>query len=76
MDFVLLVKQCLKNEGFIALSVPNRERWQKVPDVLDYPPNHLTRWNVPSLTSLLTAQGFEILESKRSVWVFAERQAF
>jgi 2-polyprenyl-3-methyl-5-hydroxy-6-metoxy-1,4-benzoquinol methylase len=63
LDFLRLVKCCLKRNGYIALSVPNRERWQKAPDVLDYPPNHLTRWNARSLSRFLTAQGFEIVGS-------------
>lgn len=61
LDFLGLVKRRLKSSGYIALSVPNRERWQKAPDVLDYPPNHLTRWNARSLTGFLQAQGFEIV---------------
>lgn len=61
LDFLRLVKRCLKKDGHIALSVPNRERWQKAPDVLDYPPNHLTRWNARALTGFLKAQGFEIV---------------
>ena len=61
LEFLRLVRRCLKKEGYIALSVPNRERWLKAPDVLDYPPNHLTRWNARSLIRFLTAQGFEIV---------------
>ncbi len=60
-DFLRQVKRCLKNDGHIALSVPNRERWKKAPDVLDYPPNHLTRWNTRSLSGFLRAQGFEVI---------------
>jgi SAM-dependent methyltransferase len=61
IDFVQRVKSCLRHRGFIALSVPNRERWLTGPDVLDYPPNHFLRWNAPALTNFLSAQGFEIL---------------
>jgi SAM-dependent methyltransferase len=60
LGFLRLVKRCLKEDGHIALSVPNRERWQMAPDVLDYPPNHLTRWNARSLTGLLRAEGFAV----------------
>ena len=59
--FLKLAKSCLKSGGYLALSVPNRERWQEGTEVLDYPPNHLTRWNARTLNNFLTAQGFEIL---------------
>ncbi len=60
-DFLLLVTSCLRDGGYIALSVPNRRRWQKGIEVLDYPPNHLTRWDAGSLTNFLVAEGFDIL---------------
>lgn len=61
VEFVQKVKSCLRSRGFIAISVPNRERWLTGPDVLDYPPNHFLRWNVHALTNLLSTHGFEIL---------------
>jgi SAM-dependent methyltransferase len=64
VEFVQKVKSCLRSRGYIALSVPNRERWLTGPDVLDYPPNHFLRWNVSALRSLLTSHGFEILSVK------------
>jgi SAM-dependent methyltransferase len=54
------VRCCVRSRGYIALSVPNRERWLTAPDVLDYPPNHFLRWNVKALTSFLSIHGFEI----------------
>jgi 2-polyprenyl-3-methyl-5-hydroxy-6-metoxy-1,4-benzoquinol methylase len=60
-EFLRNVKACLKPRGWIALSVPNRERWLTGPDVLDYPPNHFLRWNAAALRNFLSAQGFEIL---------------
>jgi len=60
-EFLEKVKACLRPGGYIALSVPNRERWLTGPDVLDYPPNHFLRWNVSALRNLLSAKGFEIL---------------
>jgi len=59
--FLESVKQCLKPEGLVALSVPNRERWMTGPDVLDYPPNHFLRWNAAALKNFLEAQGFAVL---------------
>ena len=52
---------------YIALSVPNRERWMTGPDVLDYPPNHFLRWNAAALKTFLGGQGFETL-SIREEW--------
>jgi SAM-dependent methyltransferase len=56
-----VAKECLTDQGFIALSVPNRNRWQKAVDSLDYPPNHLTRWSPSALRNFLTRNGFEII---------------
>jgi SAM-dependent methyltransferase len=64
VEFVESVKSCLRPRGYIALSVPNRERWLTGPDVLDYPPNHFLRWNARALRSFLGARGFEILSAR------------
>jgi SAM-dependent methyltransferase len=61
VEFVQRVKACLRSRAYIALSVPNRERWLAGPDVLDYPPNHFLRWNAGALRSFLGAHGFEIV---------------
>lgn len=63
-EFVEKVKTCLRPGGYIALSVPNRERWLTGPDTLDYPPNHFLRWNAGALRNLLSGRGFEILSVK------------
>ena len=59
--FLEAIRRCVRARGFIALSVPNRERWLTGPDVLDYPPNHFLRWNVKALKSFLSSHGFEIV---------------
>jgi SAM-dependent methyltransferase len=59
-----VAKECLNDRGFVALSVPNRNRWQKAPDTLDFPPNHLTRWSPRALRNFLTRNGFEILSMR------------
>jgi len=61
VEFLRNVVNCLKSGGVIALSVPNRERWQTGPDVLDYPPNHFLRWNAAALRRFLGIHGFEVL---------------
>jgi SAM-dependent methyltransferase len=64
-EFLENAKKCLKPQGTIALSVPNRERWLTGPDVLDYPPNHFLRWNAAALRKFLQAEGFEVLSIKQ-----------
>jgi 2-polyprenyl-3-methyl-5-hydroxy-6-metoxy-1,4-benzoquinol methylase len=59
--FLNIAKECLADDGYLALSVPNRNRWQKGTETLDYPPNHLTRWSPRALEYFLTRNGFEIL---------------
>ena len=64
-QFLSVAKDCLAAGGFLALSVPNRERWQKGVETLDYPPNHLTRWSPRSLRIFLERNGFEILSMRQ-----------
>ncbi|MFZ3216191.1 MAG: class I SAM-dependent methyltransferase [Candidatus Acidiferrales bacterium] len=64
----------LQDDGFIALSVPNRNRWQVGADSLDYPPNHLTRWSPKALRNFLERNGFEVL-SLREQPLHARRAA-
>ena len=63
-SFLAEIRSCLRPRGFIALSVPNRERWQTSLDPLDYPPNHFLRWNAHSLQSVLRANGFSVQSMK------------
>jgi SAM-dependent methyltransferase len=60
-SFVNVAKECLDDGGFLAMSVPNRNRWQKGIETLDYPPNHLTRWSPGALRNFLERNGFEVL---------------
>jgi SAM-dependent methyltransferase len=64
LEFIESVKTCLRPRGYVALSVPNRERWMTGPDVFDYPPNHFLRWNAAAITAFLKAQGFDVLSVK------------
>ena len=59
--FLREIRSCLRPRGFIALSVPNRQRWQTSMDALDYPPNHFLRWNPQSLQIAMTAHRFSVL---------------
>ncbi len=60
-SFLDAVMACLRPDGWIALSVPNRNRWMTGIDVLDYPPNHFLRWSAAALKRFLVSNGFEIL---------------
>ncbi|HEY6129083.1 MAG TPA: class I SAM-dependent methyltransferase [Candidatus Acidoferrum sp.] len=63
--FLSEIRSCLRPRGFIALSVPNRDRWQTSMDPLDYPPNHFLRWNSQSLRNAMKAHGFSVLSIKK-----------
>lgn len=64
-DFLHLVKVLLKPGGYIACSVPNRERWRFVsPEEWDYPPNHFTQWNRRALVNLFNSCGFSVSSIK------------
>lgn len=60
--FLENVRAMLAPRGYVALSVPNRERWRLLPPMNDEPPNHLTRWNRQSLANLMTQCGFDVVE--------------
>jgi SAM-dependent methyltransferase len=64
-SFMHIAKQLVSESGFVALSVPNRERWQWGRETLDYPPNHLTRWSPSALRNFLEANGFEVLTMRQ-----------
>lgn len=59
------VVSCLRPRGYIALSVPNRDRWRTGPDVFDYPPNHFLRWDEAALRNVLEKFGFQILSTRQ-----------
>jgi len=61
-EFLKMIKELLKNEGYIAGSVPNRNRlfaeidWKYYPG--DYPPHHFLRFSKESLQKALTMNSF------------------
>jgi SAM-dependent methyltransferase len=65
LGFLNVLKEFIREGGFLAISVPNRERWQKGTDALDYPPNHLTRWSPRVLGRFLERNGFEVLSLRQ-----------
>lgn len=72
-DFVALVKSRLKPGGYIVCSLPNRDRWRFFSKELslyasqerDYPPHHLTRWNLQALSNLFERYGFAVIDIGR-----------
>ena len=63
-DFLTKIRLRFQNSIFI-LSVPSPKRWTKGGshrDAADYPPNHLTRWNIESLQRALSHAGYSKVE--------------
>ena len=63
--FLNSIVSCLRPGGYIALSVPNRERWLTGPDVFDYPPNHFLRWNEAAMRNVLNRFGFQVISVRQ-----------
>jgi SAM-dependent methyltransferase len=63
--FLDTAKLFLNDDGFIAVSVPNRNRWQTDDDPLDFPPNHLTRWSPAALRNFIENNGFDVLSLRQ-----------
>jgi SAM-dependent methyltransferase len=61
-EFLEMVKGLLKEGGYIAGSVPNRERLFVEIDHLDYPPHHFLRFSKFSLEKALNFSGFKDIE--------------
>ncbi len=59
-EFLEAAAAAVKPDGYLVLSVPNRERWPRFRYDWDFPPNHVTQWNRTSLTCLLEKNGFQI----------------
>jgi SAM-dependent methyltransferase len=63
--FLTMAADFLVEHGYMGMSVPNRCRWQKGVETLDYPPNHLTRWSPTALMNFLERNGFEVLSIRQ-----------
>lgn len=61
--FIEAFKGILKGDGYIVLSVPNRDRFKPDKNEWDYPPHHLTRWGALSLNNFLVRNGFQIIKT-------------
>lgn len=67
--FISTIKGHLNPSGYIALSIPNRERFRLSPTkrypTWDFPPHHFTWWSANALRYFLTMRGFQIIELKK-----------
>lgn len=61
--FMAQVKDILSQEGYIVVSLPNRDRFLDTLGEGDNPPNHLTRWTLNSLSTFLERNGFSVVKS-------------
>ncbi|PMP88890.1 MAG: hypothetical protein C0172_01580 [Caldisphaera sp.] len=76
-EFLNMVKELLKDGGYIAGSVPNRESyfWQELNQKIftgDYPPNHFLRFSDISLKNCLEITGFQSIEVFKTDFPFYE----
>jgi 2-polyprenyl-3-methyl-5-hydroxy-6-metoxy-1,4-benzoquinol methylase len=66
-----LLRECaglLRAGGYLAVSVPFRDRWPHWEYAWDQPPNHVSRWSRRALATALTNAGFEVV-AMRSGWM-------
>ena len=56
-----IVREMLKPGGWIAISVPNRDRWPNLHEESDQPPWHLTYWNKDALAQCISRNEFMIV---------------
>jgi 2-polyprenyl-3-methyl-5-hydroxy-6-metoxy-1,4-benzoquinol methylase len=77
-EFLEMVKELLKEGGYIAGSVPNRESmfekelYQKIHLWIDHPPHHFLRFSKSSLEKALNFAGFKDIEVYKLDFPFIE----
>jgi hypothetical protein len=74
--FVGCIRGLLNPEGYIALSLPNRCRSLDYFDEGDYPPNHLTRWNINCLKKYFENAGFTTIEARAKQFDLDELRSY
>jgi hypothetical protein len=80
-EFLNVVKELLKDGGYIAGSVPNRDSyfWQELNQKIfigDYPPNHFLRFSDIALKNCLEITGFNSLKIYKLDFSFKELPSF
>jgi SAM-dependent methyltransferase len=74
-EFINKIKLLLKPNGFIAMSIPSRERFLANFCRWDFPPGHLTRWDRKSIQNFLQNNGFSfqiVLYGEGCDYIFKE----
>jgi len=71
--FLQTLFRWLRPGGFLALSVPYRDRWPRfgVDEAWDLPPHHLTWWSRRAMTEALHRTGFQV-QAIRTGWMAGE----
>ncbi len=69
--FLELIYRALKPNGYLILSFPNRNRyWGKIDEKIedwDFPPLHLTRWNLKTAVRFIENNSFEVIIKKKQI---------
>ncbi|MFA5987831.1 MAG: class I SAM-dependent methyltransferase [Candidatus Paceibacterota bacterium] len=61
--FLSNIKELLNDGGYLSISVPDRNFWDKMKPG-DKPPRHFTRWDPESLGRLLESVGYSVVTNK------------
>jgi SAM-dependent methyltransferase len=65
-DVIEPALRCLRPNGRLFISVPNRDRMpEAVLEPLDYPPHHLSRWGVDQLHAVAARLDFKVVRLDR-----------
>ncbi|MCM8811725.1 MAG: class I SAM-dependent methyltransferase [Candidatus Omnitrophica bacterium] len=59
--FLASLTELIAPNGYLAISVPDRERRPRIRYDWDFPPNHLTRWSRGSLAHIIQRNGLRIV---------------
>ena len=63
LEFIINIRNFLNNPTII-FSVPNRDLFDTSSNHLDYPPHHLTRWNMEAIGNLLDRSGYIVAQAE------------
>ncbi len=64
VSFIGTVSSLLAPGGYILFDVPNRRGLlRSATGIMDYPPHHLTRWDMKTIRGFLARGGYSVIES-------------
>lgn len=61
-EFIKLIYNALKNNGYLCLSTPNHNRIGPKKEFWDFPYHHLSRWSKKSLEGLVNSENFKNID--------------